>query len=675
MVKVRGSENKRPKRKRENILLQENLPKDWFWVWWPDSGWWKVRITDVEEEEEWYWPRTQEPLDTPILSLTISYASHKNGSTCFIERVLWHEGVLYDQEGEETISYCLNPPQDNVANSSEQLANEDSLRPSSPSTSSNETGSRRSQEKVFNERNKETKEQANIKTTKVGTSPRKDSFMQERVAENIREKAKNVLNQILLENLEDTGVDIDKTNISKIAIDIENALFEKYFKADYLEQLRSLTFNLRGKRNLDLKRAIVMSDISPTRLAEMTADELASKSMREERKRREQESFARAVIRDPTDVGIMKGMNSTEVLPQRSEDAYENGQIFPTDNSLQEACREDVEAGIEDSGVQGSLPVNKEIIHEMDSIQSCLHVNETTQQKNNVEAQKSSSLTLSSLEFSMSNSLDDKFQQFASSMGEPESNKRNRSILRGSTTDAILLWRFIWTELTSTIEFVKGLEYSTSREFSVVYFKPKDSRDEGGFKELIDFLSRRKRAGVLFQTGQSEAYILPPGKITCRVHEYGMERVLGVIVTRKTPLEEPPMPLSEQVKVGQSEHLPQGSHLRSMDEENNSLSPHIQLSAEPFKEVIVSEPEKEKQGSFAMFTKNISTNLSSAPEKGVLNSNITTEEQHKILPGLSKGPQLSSVMGIRSLSVVKQTKGYLGDKAFSISTLGQLVGS
>ncbi|GJD09411.1 PHD finger protein 3 [Galdieria sulphuraria] len=384
--------------------------------------------------------------------------------------------------------------------------------------------------------------------------------MQERVAENIREKAKNVLNQILLENLEDTGVDIDKTNISKIAIDIENALFEKYFKADYLEQLRSLTFNLRGKRNLDLKRAIVMSDISPTRLAEMTADELASKSMREERKRREQESFARAVIRDPTDVGIMKGMNSTEVLPQRSEDAYENGQIFPTDNSLQEACREDVEAGIEDSGVQGSLPVNKEIIHEMDSIQSCLHVNETTQQKNNVEAQKSSSLTLSSLEFSMSNSLDDKFQQFASSMGEPESNKRNRSILRGSTTDAIRSKRrtAVWqgkitfdktisfsamafylvgasnyavlpgqmnvigrTELTSTIEFVKGLEYSTSREFSVVYFKPKDSRDEGGFKELIDFLSRRKRAGVLFQTGQSEAYILPPGKITCRVHEYG----------------------------------------------------------------------------------------------------------------------------------------------------------
>jgi hypothetical protein len=28
------------------------------------------------------------------------------------------------------------------------------------------------------------------------------------------------------------------------------------------------------------------------------------------------------------------------------------------------------------------------------------------------------------------------------------------------------------TELGSTIEFVKGLEHSTSREFSVVYFKP-----------------------------------------------------------------------------------------------------------------------------------------------------------------------------------------------------------
>ncbi|GJQ10713.1 hypothetical protein GpartN1_g2504.t1 [Galdieria partita] len=692
MVKVKNSETKRPKRKREDILLQENLPKDWFWVWWPDSGWWKVRITDIEEEEDWYWPRTQEPLDSPILSLTISYDSDKAGSTCFIERVLWHEGVLYDQEGEEKISYCLNRPEENVANDSEIPPSEDSFKdksPSSPSAGSSETGSR-SREKVFRERNKE-KVQTNTRATKVGTSPRKDSLMQEKVAENTREKAKNVLKQTLLENLEDTGEYIDRVSIEKIAFDIENALYAKYFKADYLAQLRSVTFNLRGKRNLDLKRAIVVSEISPARLAEMTADELASKSMREERKRREQESFARAVIRDPTDVGIVKGMNSTEILQQRPENSYESDQVFPKDSSLQEAFRQNEDAENGESKVQGSSSGNGETINEVYNIQTDLQANDSLQQKNSMEAQQSSSLTLSNLELCMSNGLDDKFQQFASSMGESDSDRPSKSILRGSTTDAIRSKRRtpVWqgkisfdesisfnavafylvgpnnyavlpeemnvigrTELSSTIEFVKGLEHSTSREFSVVYFKPRDSRDEKNFKEFIGFLSKRKRAGVLFQTGQSEAYILPPAKLTGHIHDYGHERVLGVVVTRKLFLKESPISLSKQVNMMPTERASQGSHLWSQDEEDKSISlldsSHSQLPPEASKEVVVADPEKGKEGSFDMFSKSISTNISSASEKAVLSSHIT-EEQHRILPGLPKGPQLSSVIGFRSL--------------------------
>lgn len=507
-----GSESKRLKRKREDNLWEEKLPKGWFWVWWPDSGWWKVRITEIEEEEEWYWPGTQEPLDTPILPLTIAYDSDKNGSTCFIERVLWHEGVLYDQEGEETISYCLSPPKDYVADNREQSpSNVSSPSSSSSSAGSSETGARL-REKVFSERNKETKLHVNPKTKKVGTSPRKDTELQQRVAENMREKAKNILKQTLLENVEEANVEVDEAHIENIAVDIEKALYEKYAKADYLAQLRSITFNLRGKRNLELKRAIVVSEISPTRLAEMTADELASKSMREERKRREQESFARAVIRDPTDVGIVKGMNSTEVSHKGREDSYESEKAVTKDALLQareEEVGEEEETGV--STLEAPSPVSGAAVSDAQVTPKEPPTRETYEQNDSVEAQQSSNLTLGNVEFPFSSGLDDKFQQFATSVGEPEADRPSRSVLRGSTTNAVRSKRrtAVWqgnisfdetksfhamafyligannytvlpqqlnvigrTELGSTIEFVKGLEQSTSREFSILYFKP-----------------------------------------------------------------------------------------------------------------------------------------------------------------------------------------------------------
>ncbi|KAK4522217.1 hypothetical protein GAYE_FCTG49G0096 [Galdieria yellowstonensis] len=685
---VGGLESKRTKRKRGDETLQENLPKDWFWVWWPDSGWWKVRITEVEEEE-WYWPGTQEPLDTPILPLTISYDSHKTGNTCFIEQVLWHDGVLYDQEGEEKISYCLSPPQENVANNSENQPKDIiGTSPSSPSANSSETGST-SLDKMVTEKNKD-KVHPNTKVTKASTSPRKNSFMQEKVAENLREKAKNVLSQTLLENIEEANVETDKTHIEKIAVDIEQALFQKYFKADYLAQLRSITFNLRGKRNLELKRAIVVAEISPTRLAEMTADELASKSMREERRRREQESFARAVIRDPTEVGIVKGLNTTEVVPQRSEEKYEMEQVFQKETALLQGENAEVQLeGAESEAQTCSSPVSGELIHEEESNQNePTMIKDKFEQNNNMEVQQSSNTTVGNFQLPMFNGLDDKFQQFATSVGEPE--RPSRSILRGSTTEAIRSKKrtAVWqgdisfeetisfqamafylvgpnnyailpeqmniigrTELGSTIEFVKGLEHSTSREFSVVYFKPRSAGDESGFKELVDFLSRRRRAGVLFQTGQSEAYILPPGKLASHIHDYGRERVLGVIVTRKTALQERPvLSLNKQVNIAESDHVSfQSSQDGALNEESKdsvSLDTRpIQLSPEVSKQVAVSEPEKQSS-SPAVATTDIPTNTS--PKKGLVNSNIT-EERHKILPGLPKEPQLASVLGFRSL--------------------------
>lgn len=127
---------------------------------------------------------------------------------------------------------------------------------------------------------------------------------------------------------------------------------------------------------------------------------------------------------------------------------------------------------------------------------------------------------------------------------------------------------------------------------------------------------------------------------------------VGVIVTRKTHLQEPSVSVSKQVNIAERESFSQSFHTSSVEEEKNVTSPRnssqAQLSTKVAQEApIASDAEKGLEGSFAVFKGNISANMSSGPEKGLLNSNFT-ERQQNILPGLPSRPPLS-VLGHRSL--------------------------
>eukprot|EP00871_Galdieria_phlegrea_P004962 jgi/Galph1/5467/GphlegSOOS_G4185.1 len=710
---TKENQTKKAKRKRQLLTSEENLPKGWFWVWWPESGWWKVLITDIGEED-WFWPRTQQPLATPLLPLTLRYESDEKGSTCFIEEVIWHNGEFYDQEGEERITFCLTKPQElgeeNKEEAEEKEISEKSYSgtPSSPVVDSS-SSSLGSQEKLSSQRNKFSY-RAHIKQTgSVNTSPKKvSSSVYDKATSSLRERAKVVLNEVLRENVQETNVPVEEAGLLKIATEIEKALFERYFKEEYLAQLRSITFNLRGRRNLELKKALVLSEISPSKVAEMTTAELASQSLRTERKKREQESLARAVIRDPTDVGIVKGMSSVEEESHRKEETYSNQEVLPNEWSVSSET-EHVEQISKTTSDDNLIDNESRQLKEWE--QKTEHQQPFGMRRN------------AEVDFAISNNLDDKLQQFASSLGQKEDKavKDTNSVLRGSTTEAIRSRRrhAVWqgeincemvgvsfkacayaltgpniyhivpsilqvigrTELHSTVEFVRSLEYSTSREFSTMLIKmtatlfspnfiKKEQDDEKGLKVLVEFLSRRNRAAVLFQNSQSEAYIFPPGKITSRIHDYGSERVLGVVVNRKMgkilePTQDTPgegqqyLPTTEGLSTlsttNTASSVPSGP--QGVSESNIMDLPKTDKSSTNATEILshyqpynIVSMDTEQLDTVETEENNVTspTETTSSPKAKVSNFPFATKIGSITVPGLTKGPSLSNVLGNRA---------------------------
>jgi len=90
----------------------------------------------------------------------------------------------------------------------------------------------------------------------------------------------------------------------KVAADVESAVFNLYpnMGADYAAKVRSLSFNLKDPNNPDLRRNVLAGSISPQQLVAMTAEEMASKEVKEKNKEiREQAAWE--VTRSNTAVG------------------------------------------------------------------------------------------------------------------------------------------------------------------------------------------------------------------------------------------------------------------------------------------------------------------------------------------------------------------------------------
>jgi hypothetical protein len=125
-----------------------------------------------------------------------------------------------------------------------------------------------------------------------------------------------------------------------------------------------------------------------------------------------------------------------------------------------------------------------------------------------------------------------------------------------------------------------------------------------------------------------------------------------VIVTRKTPLQEPPVSLSMNANTIESEETFKGAHLSSVDPEKSvsgrveSLQSLLSSPRASNQVAAVTGEEKEIDNTHVSSPKNNCINISSSPEKGNLNNNLL-KEQSILFPTLPKGPQLPS--GFRSV--------------------------
>ena len=80
------------------------------------------------------------------------------------------------------------------------------------------------------------------------------------------------------------GIDISDKDLDKIVKEIEEALYRYYNKdvgSKYKSKYRSLVFNIKDQKNNGLFRKIVRKEYSASRIASMTAEEMANKELKE----------------------------------------------------------------------------------------------------------------------------------------------------------------------------------------------------------------------------------------------------------------------------------------------------------------------------------------------------------------------------------------------------------
>lgn len=98
-------------------------------------------------------------------------------------------------------------------------------------------------------------------------------------------------------------IQINKEEVKKIAANVEEELYKLYNKdtsGKYRNKYRSLIFNLKDSKNQGLFRKVLNGKISPERLVQMSAEELASSELAKWRER-EKHSMLEMIKRDAAD--------------------------------------------------------------------------------------------------------------------------------------------------------------------------------------------------------------------------------------------------------------------------------------------------------------------------------------------------------------------------------------
>ncbi|KAK2657971.1 hypothetical protein Ddye_011023 [Dipteronia dyeriana] len=94
------------------------------------------------------------------------------------------------------------------------------------------------------------------------------------------------IRELLVEALSKVANEVDEENINavkafdpiRVAVSVESAMFEKLGKSNGAQKLkyRSVMFNIKDPKNPDLRRRVLLGEVSPDRLLSMTPEEMAS---------------------------------------------------------------------------------------------------------------------------------------------------------------------------------------------------------------------------------------------------------------------------------------------------------------------------------------------------------------------------------------------------------------
>ncbi|KAI1280814.1 Transcription elongation factor A protein 1 [Halotydeus destructor] len=94
--------------------------------------------------------------------------------------------------------------------------------------------------------------------------------------------------------------DLSDDKVRPIAVKIEKCIYSEFkdVGAKYLSKVRSRIMNLKDPKNPELRTSVLYGYITPEYLCEMTSAEMASRELKEERKKINEEALASRLVRD-----------------------------------------------------------------------------------------------------------------------------------------------------------------------------------------------------------------------------------------------------------------------------------------------------------------------------------------------------------------------------------------
>ncbi|KAI4306971.1 hypothetical protein L6164_030206 [Bauhinia variegata] len=146
---------------------------------------------------------------------------------------------------------------------------------------------------------KDEKQVSGVKKTSsspaVSAPPKLKSMIKSNDAmrDKIREMLHDAFSRIAGEADEDIMDQVNACDPIRVAVSVESVLFEKWGPSNGAQKVkyRSLMFNLKDQNNPDFRRKVLLGDVEPERLLNMTTQEMASEKRKQENEQIKQKAL------------------------------------------------------------------------------------------------------------------------------------------------------------------------------------------------------------------------------------------------------------------------------------------------------------------------------------------------------------------------------------------------